>query len=141
MTDFDADVSSTSAVPTSDDYVGCFNDLIADRVLTTVTTDDALTPAVSVESLILLVRRSRFTVYRSPPDFSCEPIAGFGTSSGSCLLKYGVPRHPPRRHRSVDFCTQEDISILLILMVPLLVLSNRETLVKDISLIFGGGIV
>lgn len=48
MTGYDADVSSPGAVPTSDDYVGCYNDLVADRVLTNVMTDDALTPAVSV---------------------------------------------------------------------------------------------
>lgn len=47
MTDYDADASAPGLFPTSEDYVGCFNDLVADRVLTTVITDDFLTPAVS----------------------------------------------------------------------------------------------
>lgn len=46
MTDYDVDVSMTTAAPTGDDYVGCYNDLVADRVLTNVITDDALTPDV-----------------------------------------------------------------------------------------------
>eukprot|EP00904_Undaria_pinnatifida_P011685 jgi/Undpi1/7647/HiC_scaffold_23.g10120.m1 len=46
MTDYDADVSSPGVVPTSGDYVGCYNDLVGDRILTTVFTDDALTPAI-----------------------------------------------------------------------------------------------
>lgn len=33
--------------PTSDDYVGCFDDRLGDRVLSTVETDDALTLEVS----------------------------------------------------------------------------------------------
>ena len=47
MTAYDADESLTGVVPTSGDYVGCYNDLVGDRVLTTVSTDDAITPAMS----------------------------------------------------------------------------------------------
>ena len=45
MTSYEVDVSSP--VPDSDDYIGCYNDMLGDRVLTTVITDDAMTSAVS----------------------------------------------------------------------------------------------
>ena len=78
MTDYDADVSSPGVVPTSGDYVGCYNDLVGDRILSTVLTDDALTPAVSISSkhmcciysrqvVILRVPRSTKKVFRSVP--------------------------------------------------------------------------
>lgn len=54
MTDTAVEVSSPGPEPTSDDYVGCFSDMVGDRVLTTVTTDDALTPAVSVFSRVVI---------------------------------------------------------------------------------------
>lgn len=42
---------SSPHVPTSDEYIGCFTDLIADRVLTTVSTDDfSMDPTVSIHS-------------------------------------------------------------------------------------------
>eukprot|EP00904_Undaria_pinnatifida_P011612 jgi/Undpi1/7581/HiC_scaffold_23.g10054.m1 len=44
MTSYEVDVSSP--VPDSDDYIGCYNDMLGDRVLTTVITDDAMTSAV-----------------------------------------------------------------------------------------------
>ena len=47
MTDSVAEVFPTSAVPTDVEYVGCFNDMVADRVLTTVMTDDAMTLEVT----------------------------------------------------------------------------------------------
>ena len=36
----------------------------------------------------------RESLYGSPANFSVTKTAGFKTSSRSCLLKYGVPRHP-----------------------------------------------
>lgn len=48
MTDSVAEVFPPSAAPTSDEYVGCFNDMVADRVLTTVMTDDAMTLEVTL---------------------------------------------------------------------------------------------
>lgn len=54
MTDSEVEVSLPSPAPTSDDYVGCFSDMVGDRVLTIVATDDALIPAVSVFSRIIL---------------------------------------------------------------------------------------
>ena len=50
MTDSEVEEFPPSPAPSSDDYVGCFNDLVGDRVLTTVDTYDTLTPAVSETS-------------------------------------------------------------------------------------------
>ena len=50
MPDSEVEVFPPSPAPSSDDYIGCYNDMISDRLLTTVDTDDALTPAVSVTS-------------------------------------------------------------------------------------------
>lgn len=47
MTDAVVESPPPGAVPTSDDYVGCFSDMVGDRVLTTVTSNDAMTLGVS----------------------------------------------------------------------------------------------
>lgn len=47
MVDSEIEVLPSSPAPTSDDHVGCFNDRIGDRVMTSVMIDDALTPEVS----------------------------------------------------------------------------------------------
>lgn len=47
MTDAVAEVFPPSPVPTDDEYVGCFQDMVADRVLTTVMTDDAMSIEVT----------------------------------------------------------------------------------------------
>lgn len=51
MVETDLEVSPPSPAPTSDSYVGCFNDMIADRVMASVTVDDALTPEVRTVGL------------------------------------------------------------------------------------------
>ena len=48
MTDTEIEVADPSPVPTSDEYVGCFSDLVGDRVLTTVTTGEAMTLEVII---------------------------------------------------------------------------------------------
>lgn len=48
MTEGEPEVFTPGPVPTSEDYLGCFNDMVADRVLTTVVTDAAMTLEVSV---------------------------------------------------------------------------------------------
>lgn len=51
MTDAVSEEVASAPVPTSDEYVGCFTDMIGDRVLTTVSTDDgAMTTTVSFHS-------------------------------------------------------------------------------------------
>lgn len=52
MTAAEVESSPPGAVPTSDEYVGCFSDTIADRVLTTVTSNDAMTLEVSTCSFL-----------------------------------------------------------------------------------------
>lgn len=100
MTDFDADVSSSGLVPTSDDYVGCYNDLVADRVLTTVTTDDALTPAVSMGSIRpFFFGGVRFVCVNQ--FFSTTAPLGLGT----CLYRVNsicfLEQHPANRYTLV----------------------------------------
>lgn len=51
MVDTDPVVSPPSPAPTSDFYVGCFNDMMADPVMTNVTVDDALTSEVPKRDL------------------------------------------------------------------------------------------
>lgn len=48
MTDTEVEVAAPSPVPTSNEYVGCFSDMVGDRVLTTVTTNEAMTLEVSI---------------------------------------------------------------------------------------------
>lgn len=48
MTDTEVESSPPGAVPTSDEYLGCFSDMVGDRVLATVTSDDAMTLEVSL---------------------------------------------------------------------------------------------
>lgn len=57
MTDTEVAEVSSSPAPSSEDYIGCFSDMVGDRLLTTVTTDDALTPDVSVISCGMIVIR------------------------------------------------------------------------------------
>lgn len=51
MTDTDVESSPPGAVPTGDEYVGCFSDMVGDRVLTTVTSDEAMTLEVRTVSI------------------------------------------------------------------------------------------
>lgn len=46
MVDSEVEVSAPSPAPTGDDYVGCFSDMVSDRVMTSVLTSDDLTPEV-----------------------------------------------------------------------------------------------
>lgn len=46
MVDHELGESPPSPAPTGDDYVGCFNDMISDRVLAIVMTNEDLTPEV-----------------------------------------------------------------------------------------------
>lgn len=48
MTNAEVVSFSRGPVPTSDDNIGCFSDVVGDRVLATVTTDNAMTVEVSV---------------------------------------------------------------------------------------------
>lgn len=48
MTDTLVEVSPLTLIPDGDEYVGCFNDVVGDRVLTTVSTYDDLTLEVSI---------------------------------------------------------------------------------------------
>lgn len=50
MTQSEVEVFPPGPAPTSDEYLGCFNDMVADRVLTTVVTDKAMTLEVSESS-------------------------------------------------------------------------------------------
>lgn len=49
MTDYGLEVSPPSHSPTGDGFLGCYNDMVGDRVLTSVTTNEDLTPQVSVD--------------------------------------------------------------------------------------------
>lgn len=48
MVDYELEESPPSPAPTDDDYVGCFTDMVSDRVLTIVMTNEDLTPEVSL---------------------------------------------------------------------------------------------
>lgn len=48
MVDHELEESPPSPAPTGDDYVGCFTDMVSDRVLTIVMTNEDLTPEVSL---------------------------------------------------------------------------------------------
>ena len=74
--------------------------------------------------------------YGSPPNFSLKKIGGFKTSSRSYLLKYGVTRHPPRRHRSIGLCTQENVWILRFKLYPSL---GRAAMKRSLKKIDGLG--
>ena len=60
----------------------------------------------------------------------------------SYLLKYVVPRHPPRRHRSIGLRTQENVRILRFqLYIFPCVASSHKTFVKKKRWSWGGAIV
>ena len=69
-------------------------------------------------------------VLRCPPQRFLNEIAGFKTISRSYLLKYGVPRHPPRR--LVDCYTFANKKIYVFFsIVSFLVSSSHETFLEE----------
>lgn len=53
MAEGEPEVFPPGLAPTSEDYLGCFNDDVTDRVLTTVVTDDAMTLEVSASARVV----------------------------------------------------------------------------------------
>lgn len=51
MTESEVEVFPPGPAQTSEDYLGCFNDMVGDRVLTTVSSDEAMTLEVSVVAM------------------------------------------------------------------------------------------
>ena len=85
MTDTEVEVFPPSPAPSSDDYVGCYNDMVGDRLLTTVDTYDALTPAVSVTSRATGWGPPYTYSYLSPTTASCSYQFGW-------MLRWGKRR-------------------------------------------------
>ena len=83
--------------------------------------------------------------YGSPPKRFCNEIGGFETSALPVVSSEirCVPRHPPRRHRSIGLCTRENVWMLLSSIVCFLVSSGHETVVKRNRCFFfwGGGAI
>lgn len=50
MVESELEVSPPSPAPTGDNYVGCFNDMVSDRVMTIVISSEDLTVEVSLLS-------------------------------------------------------------------------------------------
>ena len=69
--------------------------------------------------------------YGSPPQtFLYNEITGFETGSRPYILKYGAPCHPPRRHRSIVLCTQEDVMKGICFVASFVVLISREVFIE-----------
>ena len=93
MTDTEVEVFPPSPAPSSDDYVGCYNDMVGDRLLTTVDTYDALTPAVSVTSRATSWQLPYIYIHICRPlllSFSVRMDAPIGEAPGVIF-----PRKPP----------------------------------------------